>query len=334
MSDLDQNIIGPRERRTRIRRSSLIVQRTPILPDHLQQEIIKEREQGLQLLQQEFGSDVVNERMLINNNNNDINEDGITLTIENNENCNTSGDMISSPGFEEPEDPSSDTVTVGRMFSKSASGETLVEYPLYTTSKQTSESVNQVKLSIIVTDQFQSEPVDCLIVSNTEDLDCVSERDAFFCKYLSPDNNPNKVKYECKKFLFENNVLSELDRKMKRIPKMRPGGVFVGPIPGRDQYMAHVHTSDTVLRANSILRRCPETLRTCSDALYKKLSATIKIALEAIDCFKCTSCAFCPVRSYNNIGQYAVDSQDWVFAVRTIFYSIYDYCSENVSIIN
>jgi son of sevenless-like protein len=214
-------------------------------------------------------------------------------------------------------------VQTGKYFEKSKTGTIFVDYELSMT--KTSGTSSAVKASIVVTDKFHMEPVDCLVVSNTDELDCSSDRDARYAKLLNSLTKDQSILNQCQEYLSEEQT--DLEKKMKKKHKLSAGAVFCGQL--EEQYhVIHVVVSPTTLKSVTSNDEPLNKLRINQDPVYKKLNPAIKNVLEAADSIGCTSIAFCPLL-YNGIGQYSTHDSDWMVACRCMFASVCEYYAEN-----
>jgi len=220
-------------------------------------------------------------------------------------------------------------ISTGQYFIKSLSGKLLVEYPFNFSFDQVSrkeEKTNSgsVKASIIITDKFYEEPVDCLVVSNTKDLSCSSATDAFYAKQLNDlcKSSTDNILSQCQEYLSQQHGDSSQNQKMDQ------GGVFCGHI-NNSQYVVNVFVADEPLKGITPLEDSANRIRMNCDPIYRRLNPAVKNVLQCADGLSCTSIAFSPIIASDGSSQYSVSSNDWITGYRCMFLSMCEYFAEN-----
>jgi son of sevenless-like protein len=211
----------------------------------------------------------------------------------------------------------------GQLLARNTAGKLFVEYP-FSLKAQTSSNSGILKVSIVVTDKFYEEPVDCLVVSNTQDLDCSSDVNALYAKELNKlcKSSESSLLAQCQEYL------RETDRKCNSKHKLDNGSIFCGQFDNK-YYVINVFVSSERLKGITLQEDNANRLRINQDPIYKYLNTAIKNVLECADNLSCTSLAFCPILSSQNIGQYSIDEADWIIGYRSMFLTISEYHAEN-----
>jgi son of sevenless-like protein len=255
------------------------------------------------------------------------------------ENVSPRKDNASSPV---PETPTGD-IPVGQRFFVDKKGVTLVvRYPVNLfgdsdsrgarprsiRSAQSEKSVGGVKISLFTTNEFYQSPVECLVVSNTSDLSCSGNENAYFAQELakiSPD-----VVNQCSQYL-----------TLENTRHLKPGASFcgtTGKLQNQEQsHVIHLFVDHHVLDDKlSIVSNESEVDvvpldKLIESTIYKAIQAGVRSVLESADVLNCASIAFCPTQAPVSLagGQYGVDQKYWIHVQRSLFHAIFEYQAEN-----
>jgi hypothetical protein len=184
-----------------------------------------------------------------------------------------------------------------------------------------------VKISLFATNEFYQVPVECLVISNTSDLSCSGNNNAYFAQELA--NVSAEVANQCKEYL-----------NMTNIGRLKAGKTFcgtTGKIPNVQEshvihlYLDHTQSNDLPIVSSETDTNVLPLDKLVQTKLYASISAGVRSALENADALTCASIAFCPTQApvTNSGGQYGCEQKHWIHAQRCIFQSIFEYHAEN-----